>query len=126
MSSANQWRILVIEDDADGQEVMATILAHLNLPFDVAGNSDEAEGFLYQSGNQYNAVIIDLALPGKDGFGILYDILDNDSLAGLPCIAVTAYHTSRLREDALKAGFTAYFSKPVDATSFGRALQDIL
>lgn len=122
----NQWRILVIEDDDDGQEVMGTILAHLRVAYDVAGDADQAGQFLYNSGNQYNAIIIDLALPGKDGFGILNDILNDDALAHTPCIAVTAYHTSRLREDALKAGFTAYFPKPVDSTSFGRALQDLL
>lgn len=122
----NTWRILVIEDDPDGQEVVATILAHLNIPLDVAGNATEAEHYLYQTRNEYNAIIVDLALPDKDGWEILAGIQAHPKTANVPCVAVTAYHTSKLREQALTAGFTAYFAKPIDATSFARQLEAIL
>jgi CheY-like chemotaxis protein len=120
------WRILVVEDDPDGQEVVATILQHLNIPLDVAGDAVEAEQFLFNSSARYNAVIIDLALPGKNGWEILADILNNPTTAAIPCVAVTAYHTSKLREQALAAGFTAYFPKPIDSTSFARRLEEVL
>lgn len=118
-------RLLIIEDDQDGQEVMATILSHLRLSYDVAGNAAEAEHFLYASGQQYAAAIVDLALPDKDGWQILEGIRNDAQIGDLPCIAVTAFHTSRLREEALQAGFDAYFSKPVDTTSFARALENL-
>ena len=124
--SEEERRILVVEDDPDGQQVMATILQHLNIPLDVANDSVEAEQFLFQSGVNYHAAIIDLALPGKDGWGLLSDILNNPNTAKMPCIAVTAYHTSKLREDALVAGFVAYFAKPVDATRLARELEALL
>jgi CheY-like chemotaxis protein len=124
--SRNNWRILVVEDDPDGQQVMATILQHLNIPLDIANDSSEAEQFLFHSDAVYNAAIIDLALPDKDGWALLSEILDNPGTAELPCIAVTAYHTSKLREDALVAGFKAYFAKPVDATKFARELEAVL
>ena len=56
---------------------------------------------------------------------MLEEILDYPSTASLPCVAVTEYHTSKLREDALRAGFTAYFAKPIDATSFARRLEEL-
>ncbi len=124
MSSKN-WHILVVEDDPDGQEVVATILEHLNISIDVAGNVAEAEQFLFNSGRVYQAAILDLALPDKNGWELLEEILANPSTASLPCVAVTAYHTSKLREDALRAGFTAYFAKPIDATSFARRLEEL-
>src|SRR5947207_11932942 len=102
-----QWRILVVEDDPDGQQVMATILQHLNIPVDVASDSSEAEQWLFNSGNSYDAAILDLALPDKDGWELLSEILADSRTAALPCIAVTAYHTSKLREEALVAGFRA-------------------
>src|SRR5258707_9096739 len=123
---ANNWHILVIEDDADGQEVMATLLGHLNISIDIAADSAEAEHFLFQSGTSYHAAIIDLALPDKDGWQILSEVLENPGTAELPCIAVTAYHTSKLREDAILAGFKAYFPKPLDGTSFLRELETVL
>lgn len=124
--SHRNWRILVVEDDADGQEVMATILSHQNLAFDLASNATEAEHFLFGTPTGYTAVIVDLALPDKDGWELLRNIQSNNATYNLPCIAVTAYHNSKMREDALNAGFVAYFSKPLDATGFGRALQSIL
>lgn len=122
----NNWHILVIEDDADGQEVMATLLGHLNISIDIAADAAEAENYLFKSGKAYNAAIIDLALPDKDGWQILSQVLADPGTAQLPCIAVTAYHTSKLREDAILAGFRAYFPKPIDGTSFLRELENVL
>lgn len=123
--SQNNWRILIVEDDPDGQEVVATILEHLNIDMDVASNVAEAEELLFNGGSTYQAAIIDLALPDKNGWELLTEILSNPATANLPCVAVTAYHTSKLREDAIRAGFTAYFAKPIDATSFARRLEEL-
>jgi CheY-like chemotaxis protein len=121
-----QWHILVVEDDADGQEMMKTLLGHLNISTDIASDASEAEAFLFNSGKKYNAAVIDLALPDKDGWHILSEILANPATANLPCVAVTAYHTSKLREDAIIAGFRSYFPKPIDGTAFLRGLESIL
>ncbi|MBL8118535.1 MAG: response regulator [Anaerolineae bacterium] len=124
--SQKNWHILVVEDDPDGQEVVATILGHLNLSFDVANNVAEAEELLFRSGTTYHVAILDLALPDKNGWDLLAEILEDPKTASLPCIAVTAYHTSKLREDAIRAGFTAYFAKPIDATAFARRLEELV
>lgn len=121
-----EWRMLVVEDDLDGQALMTTLLGHLDIPVDVASNVAEAEQFLFQSGMSYQAVIIDLALPDKDGWQLLSEIQADPRTADLPCLAVTAFHTSKLREDAILAGFKAYFSKPIDSTSFLRELETIV
>ena len=122
----SNWHVLVVEDDADGQVLMATLLGHLGISIDVAGDSAEAEQFLFQSGNTYNAAIIDLALPDKDGWQLLSEIQASSQTMNLPCIAVTAYHNSKLREDAILAGFKAYFPKPLDGTMFLKGLENIL
>lgn len=120
---SSNYRILVVEDDPDGQVVVATMLERLNVPIDVASNVAEAEWYLFNSNQSYSAVIVDLALPDKDGWELLSEIQAEPSTASIPCIAVTAYHNSKLREQALTAGFTAYFPKPIEATSFARQLQ---
>ncbi|MEL6408621.1 MAG: response regulator [Chloroflexota bacterium] len=121
-----QKRILIVEDDPDGQEMVATILQHMSFQVDTADDGEQASAMLAKSGEVYDAVIIDLALPGKDGWELLTEITNNPRTEDLPCIAVTAFHNSKLREDALRAGFTAYFPKPIDGTQLGRELDRIL
>jgi len=118
--------ILVVEDDPDGQEMITTMLEHLKYVVDTADNGEQASRMLFDSGNSYRAIIIDLALPGKDGWQVLQEIRNEPSTANVPCIAVTAFHNSKLREEALRAGFTAYFPKPIDGTKLGRELDRIL
>jgi CheY-like chemotaxis protein len=122
----SQKHILVVEDDPDGQEMITTMLQHLRFDVDTVDDAEEAAHVLFDSGNVYNAIIIDLALPGKDGWELLDEIIDNPDTAEIPCIAVTAHHTSKLREDTIRAGFVAYFPKPIDATALGRQLDSLV
>lgn len=119
-------RLLVVEDDPDGQEMITTMLQHLRFTVETADNAEQAAQMLFGSKHRYDAIIIDLALPGKDGWELLVEIIENPGTANIPCIAVTAHHTSKLREDTIRAGFVAYFPKPIDATALGRQLDMLL
>lgn len=118
--------ILIVEDDPDGQALVSHVISHLNIPHDVAGDAEIAAKKLFESGQSYQAVIIDLALPGKDGWELLADIRNNDLTYGLKCVAVTAFHTSKIRDEALRSGFDAYFAKPLDANHFAQELESLL
>lgn len=118
--------ILIVEDDPDGQLMVSHIVSYMNIPHDVVGDAEKAMQELQTTNRAYQAVIIDLALPGKDGWELLAEIRSNPDTEALTCIAVTAFHTSKTREEALRVGFDAYFSKPIDATSFARELETIL
>lgn len=118
--------ILIVEDDPDGQALVSHVIGHLNIPHEVVGDAEKALSKLFEEGQDFQAVIIDLALPGKDGWELLADIRNNPATAGLMCVAVTAFHTSKTREEALRIGFDAYFSKPLDATRFARELASLL
>ena len=117
---------LIVEDDPDGQEMIATMLQHLQFEVDAVDNAEQAAHSLFEIDNGYDAIIIDLALPGKDGWELLSEILDNPDTSHIPCIAVTAHHNSKLREETIHAGFVAYFPKPIDATSLGRQLDSLM
>ena len=116
-------RMLIVEDNIDGQEVIARILQHHHIDFDLATTAEEALGYL--AGNDYDAAIIDLSLPVMDGWSLQKIIRQQADTASLPCIAITAYHSVELVEQAFADGFRAYFSKPIDTTAFVRELQTI-
>ena len=119
----NNWHILIVEDEPDGQVVVSTMLDYFNVTTDVVDTAEEALRFLEQS--QYTAVVIDLALPGMDGIDLISAIRDTAEIADIPCIAITAYHTTAVKQQALEAGFDAYLAKPLDDTSFVRELDRI-
>lgn len=118
-------RILVVEDDPDGQEMITTMLQHLQYEVDSVDDAEAAGQALFGDQIPYKAVIIDLALPGKDGWELLAEITENPLTMNIPCFAVTAHHTSKLREDTMRAGFVAYFPKPIDATTLGVHLDQL-
>ena len=119
----SSYPILVVEDDPDGQEVVARMLKQVNVEVELAGTAEEAWAIMQS--REHVGAIIDLALPGKDGFQLLNAIRNDKILSGLRCIAVTAYHTPELKHDALKNGFDGYFAKPLNRTLFLGAVLEI-
>lgn len=119
----NDWRVLVIEDDPDGQEVVARILRHHHVTHDIATTGEDALNLL--ASNTYNGAIVDLALPGMDGWTVLNHIQNNPATANLPCVAITAFHSAEVAIHAIEAGFVAYFPKPLEPTAFVRELERV-
>jgi two-component system CheB/CheR fusion protein len=116
-----EWQWLLVEDDPDGQEVVARILFYHHIRFHTTSNAEDALHLLETEA--CNGVIIDLNLPGMDGWSLLGEIKKNPRLAQLPCVAITAYHSAELAVKAIEMGFAAYFPKPFDATAFVRGLE---
>jgi CheY-like chemotaxis protein len=124
MSNPTDWSILVVEDEPDGQEVVAAILGHFNISTHVVGTAEEALDLLSQQ--RYTAAIIDLALPHMDGLELLKTIRSIPDLVDLPCIAYTAFHSSLVKKQALEAGCNAYLTKPLDDRHFVNELNRVI
>src|SRR4051812_28380451 len=62
-------------------------------------------------------VLMDIQLPGKDGFALLREIRDSP-FATLRVVALTAHAMTGDRERALAAGFDGYITKPIDIRKF--------
>jgi DNA-binding response OmpR family regulator len=71
-------------------------------------------------------VILDLGLPGGDGFVVMERLQRNDRLAGIPVIVLTGRELADNRDRALQAGATAFFQKPVDDSTLLFAIRKAL
>jgi DNA-binding response OmpR family regulator len=118
------WKILVVEDEYDGQQVVSKILRYMGIDSDVASTAEEAMDLI--ASQSYTAAIIDLALPGMDGMELITRIRADASLQAMPCIMMTAHHSSQVKKQALDVGADAYFPKPIDDTTFVRELERLL
>jgi DNA-binding response OmpR family regulator len=120
------FRILVVEDDPDGADMVSMMLSSAGVEAVVAHDAETALGWLQSDPGYFNAAVIDLALPGMDGMELMGTIRNMPEVADLPMIAVTAFHTPELKVRVLDAGFDAYFPKPLDTTLFLRSLERVL
>ncbi len=120
----SEWRVLVVDDEQDFQSIMVPILQHAQIEVESAFTAEDALDKL--KNNPPTVVIIDLMLPGMDGFELV-EVMKNDPLlSAIPTVAVTAYDTINVFEEARRAGFTAYFPKPIKAVTFVDELVTLL
>lgn len=122
--TTNDWKVLVVEDEADSMELVQELFNHYGIHSIGATSGEEALRILETE--TPTLIIIDLALPGIDGWGLLGALKNKRMLSNIPRVAITAYHTAEVANQAIEKGFDAYFSKPLDATSFVRELQGII
>ena len=108
-------KILIVEDSPNNMKLFRTLLT-LN-QHEVVGLSG-GDGLLETMGReQPELVLMDIQLPGKDGFTLLGEIRASEYRA-VRVIALTAHAMSGDRERALAAGFDGYITKPIDIHSF--------
>ncbi|MBC7949203.1 MAG: response regulator [Chitinophagaceae bacterium] len=104
--------ILVVEDEVDTQEIVSGLLEHFDISAEIVGSAEEAWQLLEKS--RYEAIVIDLGLPGIDGLSFLRNIRSNEATASLPCMIITAYNSSLVKKEALEIGCDAYLAKPLE------------
>ncbi len=103
-------RILIIDDEAAIRESLETLLTLEG--FSVTTASDGESGIELLSRNEYDLLLLDLALPGESGIDLLPRIVALQQ--NLPVIMITAYGTMGNVVDAIRAGAENFVQKPWD------------
>jgi DNA-binding response OmpR family regulator len=108
-------RVLLVEDEPSAAHVLAKGLREQTFAVDVAADGETA---LFQVGTtDYDAVILDVMLPVKDGFAVCRTIRESGSV--VPILMVTARDAVEARIEGLDCGADDYLVKPFD---FGELL----
>lgn len=115
--------VLVVEDDPDGQELISRMLFRVKIPVELTSTAEDALQLL--SADEHAIAVIDLALPGMDGFELLKQIRSDEAAQSLHCIAITAFHTPALRQRVIEEGFDSYFAKPIDDRRFLSTISEV-
>jgi len=102
--------VLIIDDEAEIRESLETLLEMEG--FDVETAVSGEEGLLRIGEHPYDLVLLDLALPGRDGMDILSEIHTHDER--LPVIMITAYGTVENAVRAMQSGAANFVQKPWD------------
>jgi CheY-like chemotaxis protein/two-component sensor histidine kinase len=119
-AAPSRRRVLVVEDSADARHSLQMLL---ELAGHVVETSADGPGGLAKLDTfRPEVALIDLGLPGIDGYALARRVRDNPEMRAIRLVAVTGYGQADDRQRALAAGFDLHVTKPVDASM----LEDML
>jgi len=104
--------ILVVDDQPQNIELLEAHLVPQGYEIVKAANGEEALGKL--SGNQIDLILLDVMMPGMDGFEVTRRVRQDNTHRLLPIILVTALRETEDRVKGIEAGCDDFISKPVD------------
>ena len=116
--------VLLVDDEADAREMMASALGACGATILVAASGAEALDVLFKHREQVDVLLSDLAMPGMDGHELIRRVRrqPDASAASLPAAAVTACADAHERQRALAAGFQMHMAKPLVPEDLARAV----
>ncbi len=103
-------RILVVEDQEDNRRILRDLLTSAGYEMIEAVTGDE--GVALAETHRPDLILMDIQLPGLDGYEATRRIKANPALRQIPIIAVTSYALSGDDAKAFEAGCDAYVTKP--------------
>jgi signal transduction histidine kinase len=114
-------RILHIEDDSANRLLVRKLLSSSG--FDVIDAVDGLDGIRKACSESPDLVLVDIAIPGLDGYEVTLRLRSEPSLRNVPIVAITAEGN---RDTSLSVGCDGYLQKPIDARSFADTIQTYL
>jgi two-component system, cell cycle response regulator DivK len=103
-------RILVVEDQDDNRRILRDLLTASG--YELIEAVDGEQGVTAAQQERPDLILMDIQLPGIDGYEVTRRIKANEALRHIPIIAVTSYALSGDDQKAFEAGCDAYVTKP--------------
>ena len=109
-------RILIIEDN-EQNSYLQTFILQKNGHEVIQASSGEA-GIARAAQELPDLILLDIQLPGMDGYAVAKALRRNPAIIHIPIIAVTSYAMTGDRERILASGCTSYIEKPINPETF--------
>lgn len=110
--AGDSCHVLLIEDNEDNRQTLAAVLAIYG--HRVSEARDGSEGLRLAASVKPDIAVIDIGLPGVDGYEVARRLRAVPVTSAIRLIAVTGYGQAEDRQRALDAGFDAHLVKPVE------------
>ncbi|KAJ6093326.1 hypothetical protein N7486_008615 [Penicillium sp. IBT 16267x] len=124
------YRILLVEDDETNRDVMLKYLDKIKLMSETASNGQEAIDMVFSKEPGYFSLIIcDIQMPIKNGYDTCRDIRaweQKNHYPQIPIMALSANAMTEQIENAARAGFNDYVTKPIKHNELGKMMMGLL
>jgi len=114
-------KVLLIEDDK--QITLALGVRLKSMGYEVVSAADAVSSVAQARKHDPDVILIDINLPGGDGFVVAERLRSNLQTSSTPFIFITASKQSGLKERAQQLGASAFLEKPFDATTLADAIE---
>lgn len=108
--------ILAVDDNAANLKLLSVLLRSEGYEVLAAQDAEQALEILRRV--RPRLILMDLQMPGMDGFELTARIKADPATRGIPVVAVTSYAMKGDQEKALAAGCDGYQTKPIDTAAF--------
>jgi PAS domain S-box-containing protein len=119
--NAQDCSVLVIDDNADAAAALADLLDALGHA--TTTHTDPASALRAAQRERYDALVVDIGMPGMDGYELARRLRAGGASSGALLIALTGYGQLHDRVQSRQAGFDAHLVKPVDTADLLRLLE---
>jgi CheY-like chemotaxis protein len=116
--------VLVVEDNPMNLELVRDVLTSANMKVVEARTAQEGLTAAFEI--KPDLILLDIRLPGMDGYAVLQQLRGNSATAAIPVVALTAQAMVGDREQALAAGFSEYIAKPIDTRTLAAQVRALL
>ncbi|MFA6321152.1 MAG: response regulator [Candidatus Omnitrophota bacterium] len=117
-------RVLLIDDERDFTDMVKMRLEALG--YDVIFSNDGKAGLEMAKKYRPDIILLDLVMPGMNGFLVLTELKGNPYTAAIPVVMLTAKTEAEYEMDAENLGAINYLSKPVKMEELENALKKLL
>lgn len=118
------YRVLVVEDAPDTRDLLRLLFEAEG--YEVLTAEDGLSAVQMALRELPDAIVMDMSLPGLDGYNAAKLLRREPALAGVPLIACTAFNRWEWRGKAIAAGFDAFLTKPLDVRLLSETLAALL
>ena len=117
-------QVLIVDDNPTNRELMLYLLKAFG--YEAVGAADGLAGLDAARAGRFDLILVDMLMPGIDGYEFARRCQADESLRYIPLIAVTALAMAGDRGHVLAAGLDGYLSKPIDPPSFASTIERFL
>lgn len=117
-------KILVVEDNPNNMKLITMVLKRNEYETIEAVTGEE--GVEMAASENPDIILMDIQLPGIDGYETTRQIKELESMKGVPIIAITSYAMAGDRETVMEAGCSGYLEKPINPLTIMNPIEKII